>query len=103
LCKATRTRARLTARLCADLVEKFVYCLTDAFESSRLGYRQVWTGDVPGLGGDLVLGDKVFCRRAVNSWPPLEIAENQIHGVGNLRHEVVDVGVPVAIVGGGEE
>src|SRR6185437_2795131 len=39
----------------------------------------------------------------MNSRPPFDIAEDQIHGIGNLRHEVVDVSVPVAIVSGGEE
>jgi hypothetical protein len=99
-----RTRGkRLTARLGADLVQKFVYCLTDALKPSRLGYRQIRTGNVPGFGGDLVPGDKVFRRRTMNSGPPLEIAEDQIHRVRNLRHEVVDVSIPVAIIGSGEE
>src|SRR6185503_4563996 len=87
----------------SDLVQEFLYGPADAFESSRLGYRQIRTGDVPSLGGDLVPSDKVFRRRAVNSRPSLQIAEDQIHGVRNFRHEVVDISVPIAIVSGGEE
>ena len=34
---------------------------------------------------------------------PDEIGEYQIHGIGDLRHEVVDISIPLAIVRGGEE
>src|SRR5206468_1931814 len=41
--------------------------------------------------------------RAANSRPTFGIAELEIQDVGDLRREVLDVGVPVAIVGGTEE
>jgi hypothetical protein len=37
----------------ADLVQEFVNRLTDALKPSCLGYCQIRTGDVPGLGCDL--------------------------------------------------
>src|SRR5262249_52164559 len=52
---------------------------------------------------DLELCDPVFHRRAVNSRPPHAITEKQIQFVRDLRREVVDVGVPLAVEGGGEE
>ena len=70
---------------------------------SGLRHRQIWVGNVPSLGCDLMLGNKVFYRWAVDSRPTLDIAEQQIHCIGNLGHEVVDVGVPFPVVGGGEE
>src|SRR5262245_57361556 len=74
----------LTTPLRADLVQEFVKSLTDTLEPSCLGHGQIRTGDVPGLGCDLVTGDKVFHRRVVNPRPSLDIAKEQIHGVGNL-------------------
>jgi hypothetical protein len=39
----------------------------------------------------------------VKSRVPLGIAEQHIQRIGNLRREVVDIGVPLVVVGGGEE
>src|ERR1041384_1113443 len=39
----------------------------------------------------------------MNSRPALKIAKDQIHGIGNLRHEVIDIRVPIAVVSGGEK
>src|SRR4030095_6467562 len=89
-------------RLC-DLVEKLLNGFTDALEASCLATREMCIGDVPCVRRDLVLDDPVFHLRAPNPRPPHGIAEQQIHSVGNLRREVVDVRVPLAIVGGGEE
>ena len=50
-----------------------------------------------------VLDDPVLHLRAVNPRPAFASRENDVHFVGNLRREVVDIGVPLAIVGGGEE
>src|SRR6185312_983982 len=102
-CNLDHSKKKLTAWLRADFVQEFVKRLTDALEPSRLGYRQIRTGDVPGIGGDLVLNEPVLYVRVVNSRPSLEIAEHQVHGSRDLCHEVVDIGVPLAIVGGGEE
>src|ERR1043166_447991 len=87
----------------ADLVREFIQRLTDALQSSRLRYPQLGTGAIPGVGGNLVPGDKVFHRRVMNSRPTFDIAEEQIHGVRNLRDEVVDISIPVAIVGRSKE
>jgi hypothetical protein len=51
-----------------------------------------------------VAGDPVRRRRRVtHSWVTLEIAQPQIHRVRNLRREVRDVGVEVAVIGRREE
>src|ERR1043165_6494387 len=39
----------------------------------------------------------------MNARPALEIAKDQIHRIRNLRHEVIDISIPVAIVSGGEK
>ena len=60
-------------------------------------------GDVPAFGGDLVFGDPVLDFRAVNARPAFPARKEDVHFIGDLRHEVVDVDVPVAVVGSGEE
>src|SRR5262249_13438751 len=62
----------------SDFVEKFFKRAADALEPSCLGYRQIRTGDVPGLGRDLVFDDPVFDLRAVNPRIPLAIAQQNI-------------------------
>src|SRR5262245_3179667 len=89
-------------RLC-EVVEKLLDGLAYAIEPSRLRRGQVRTVDVPGLGRRLVAGDPILHRRAMNSWITLAIAQPQIHGIRNLRREVVDVRVKVAVVGRREE
>ena len=49
------------------------------------------------------LTSQSFTFGLVNARPALEVAEEDVHRRGNLRHEVVDVGVPLAVVRGGEE
>src|SRR4030095_15909936 len=83
--------------LLADLVQELVQRLADTLEPSGLRHRQVWIGDVPARCRNLVTDDPVLHRRAVNPRPSLAIGEQQVQVVGNLRREVVDVGVPVAI------
>src|SRR5256885_8832612 len=91
------------ATLVADLVEELVSCLADAFHSLDVPYRQIRMGDVPAFGGDLVFGDPVLDFRAVNARPAFPARKEDVHFIGDLRHEVVDVDVPVAVVGSGEE
>src|SRR6185312_3208229 len=76
----------------------------DLFEPSGLRRGQIRTVDVPGLGRDLVASDPVRRRgRVTHSWVTLKIAQPQIHRVRNLRREVRDVGVEVAVIGRREE
>src|SRR5262245_60652036 len=87
-----------------DPVEQFIDGLADLFELSGFRRGQVRTIDVPGLGRDLVLGDPVRrCLRVTHSWVTLAIAQPQIHRMRNLRREVLDVGVKVAVIGRREE
>src|SRR5256886_5402094 len=83
------------ATLVADLVEELVSCLADAFHSLDVPYRQIRMGDVPAFGGDLVFGDPVLDFRAVNARPAFPARKEDVHFIGDLRHEVVDVDVPV--------
>src|SRR5262245_38100537 len=85
------------------LVEEFLECLADPREPTRLRYRQIRIGNVPGVGRDLVLDEPVLDVRMVDPRPPLEVAEEDVHRRRDLGHEVVDVGVPLAVVRGGEE
>ena len=73
------------------------------FTPCGLRHRQIRVGDVPAFCGDLVLDDPVFHLRAVNPRPAFESREDDVHFVGYLRREVVDIGVPLAVVGGREE
>ena len=78
--------------------------LPTRFEPRRgLRHRQIRMGDVPAFCRDLVLDDPVLHLRAANPWPAFERREDDVHVIGNLRREVVDIGVPLAVVGGREE
>src|SRR5882672_2236517 len=84
----------------SDLVEQFLDGLADLFEPSGLRRGQVRAVNVPGLGRDLVTGDPIRRRlRITHSWITLAIAQPQIHGIRDLRREVFDVGVKVAVIG----
>jgi hypothetical protein len=60
-------------------------------------------GDVPALSRDLVFRDIVFRLGAANSRPAFPRRVDDVEVIGNLRNEVVDVGVPVAVIGCGEQ
>jgi hypothetical protein len=77
--------------------------VADALEPLGLHHRQIRIGDVPAIGRDLVLHDPVLHRWAVNSRPPHTITETHIQFVRDVRREVLDVGVPLAVVRGGEK
>ena len=55
------------------------------------------------LGRQLVPGDEVLHLGAADSRPSLEAGEQDVHVIRDLRREIVDVGVPVTVVGGGEQ
>src|SRR4029078_10260860 len=89
--------------LASDLVQEFVHRMTDALEASGLRDGQIRTPNIPAFRRDLLACEVVFHLWAVNPRISLAIAEQQINGVGNLRREVFDIGVPLAVVSGGEE
>ena len=87
----------------ADLVEKFVRRIADTRESTGLDHRHIRIGDVPEVRRDLVARDEVFDLRATNPWPTFDIAELKVEDVGDLRREILDVRIPVEIVGSAEQ
>src|SRR6266849_9711763 len=87
----------------ADLVEEFVRGTADALEPSRLDHGQIRIRDVPEVRRDLMLHDVVLHLRATHSGPTFGVAKLQVEDVGNLRCEVLDIGVPVAVVGGAKQ
>src|SRR5262249_27287575 len=80
------------SNLFADLLEPMGFC-----------HRQIRATDVPGVGRELVTDEKVLNVWVANSWPSLDVTKEQIHGRRNLRYEIIDVGVPFAVVGSGEQ
>src|SRR5262245_1924840 len=78
-------------------VEEFVERLADALESSHLAHRQIRIRDVPRGRSDLIADEPVLDRWAANARPPDAIGEQDVHGIGDLRREVIDVGVPLAV------
>src|SRR6266849_663189 len=92
-----------SSRFSADLVEEFFRRLADTLEPSGLHHCQIRIGDVPEVRRDLVFRDVIFHLRTTNARPSFGIAELEVQDVGDLRREVLDVDVPVAIVGGAEE
>src|SRR6188472_4384978 len=89
--------------LVAELVQELVRGLTDALEPADVRHRQIRVGDVPTFCIDLVTGEVVLRARAANPRPAFESTIQDIQIVGDLRREVVDVGIPLAVEGGAEE
>src|SRR5262245_5265542 len=94
-----RTRANDEPPRLSNLVEEFLSGLADALHALDVPHRQIRMGDVPAFCRDLVLGDPVFYLRTVNARPAFPGRKENVHFVGDLRHEVLDVDVPVAVVG----
>src|SRR5215471_18633239 len=90
------------ADLVADLVQELLDGLADAPEAPGFGNREV-VGDVPALRGDLVACKVVLRLGAADAGPALPRRVDDVEEVGDLRREVVDVGIPVAVVRGREE
>src|SRR5262245_5062561 len=86
-----------------NLVEEFLNRLTRTLHACGLRHRQIRMGDVPAFCCDLMLDDPVLYLGAANPRPALACGEDDIHLVGDLRCEVIDVGVPLAVVGCREE
>src|SRR6516165_10570970 len=87
----------------SNLVEEFLSGLADALHAVDVPYRQIRMGHVPAFCCDLVLGDPVFHLRAANPRPAFTWGEEDVHLVGYLRREVIDIGIPLAVVGSREE
>src|SRR5262245_39604702 len=87
----------------ADLVEEFVDCLADALEPENLRHRQIRIGDVPAFGRDLVLDEVILRAWTANAGPAVPSRVDDVQIVRNLRHKVVNIRVPIAVEGGGEE
>src|SRR5215469_285507 len=90
-------------RRLANLVEEFLNGLADALHAGDVPYRQIRMGDVPTFCRDLMVSDPVFHLGTVNSRPAFPKRKEDVQFVGNFRHEVLNVGVPLAVVGSGEE
>src|ERR1700733_6004549 len=93
---------RVAARL-SNFVEEFVHCLADAPEPENLRYREIRICDVPAFRGDLMLDEVILRFWTANAGPAVPRGVDDVEIVGNLRYEVVDIGVPIAAVGRGEE
>src|SRR5262249_45275186 len=87
----------------SNLVEEFLSGLPDALHAVDVPYCQIGMGDVPACCRDLMLLDPVLHLGTVNARPAFPSRKEDVHFVGDLRHEALDVDVPVAVVGGGEE
>jgi len=88
--------------LSVDLVEKFFHGI--AMRSSRLvsHHGQIRMVDVPEVRRDLVARNCDLLPSGLRTpGQPSVSPKLEVKDVGNLRREVFDVGVPVAIVSGG--
>src|SRR5262249_11490384 len=86
-----------------NLVHELVHGFADTLQPARLRNRQIREGDVPPLGRHLVLGEVVLRLRTADARPAFPGRVDDVEIVRNLGREVVDVRVPVAVIGGGEE
>src|SRR6188474_3157323 len=86
-----------------NLVQELVNRLADALQPEDLRHGHVRISDVPAVRRDLVRGQVVLRAWTANAWPPVPGGVDDVEVIGNLRHEVVDIGVPVAVIGRGEE
>ena len=68
-----------------------------------LSQSELRIGDEPTFRCDLVLNEVIFRPRAANPRPAFPRRVHEVQIVGNLRDEVVDIGVPIAVERSGEE
>src|SRR5262245_35576621 len=99
---ASLVRAAVGGRL-ADLVKKFVHGLAYALQPLNLRHSQIRIGDVPAFCRDLMFGEVILRSWAANARPAVPGGVDYVEIVGYLCHEVVNVGVPIAVKGRGEE
>jgi hypothetical protein len=84
-------------------VEQPVHRSRDLQRAPDGGYCCLGERDIPMRSGDLVLHDIVLHLWRGDSGPALRLGKDHIKQVGDQRGEIVDIGVPVAVVGGSEE
>src|SRR5262245_53542737 len=87
----------------ANLVEEFVHGLADTLQPENLRHRQIRIGDVPAFRRDLVLDEVSLRSGMANAGPAVPGGVDDVQIVGNLRDEVVNIGVPIAVKGRGEK
>src|SRR5215472_13291908 len=87
--------------LLCNLVEELICRLADPLQSSRLRHGQIRKCDIPARCSHLVLRKVIFRLWTANTWPALPCRVDDVQVVGNFRHEVVNIGVPVAVEGSG--
>src|SRR5271166_6119637 len=90
-------------RFSGDLVEEFVDRRGDLLEPPGLHHRQIRIGNVPEVRLDLMLHDEILYFCAADPWPTFDFTELEVEDIWDLGAEVIDVGIPVAVVSAGEE
>src|SRR5215468_1053013 len=98
-----RTPERTMSERLLNLVEELVERRADLLELSQVPDGEVGEGDIPGAGGDLVLCDVVLHGGTMDARPAFTVAEHHVELIGNLRGEVVDIRVPLAVICRGEQ
>src|SRR6185436_1560794 len=86
-----------------DLVEKFVSRLAESLQPVDLSQSELRIGHEPAFGRDLVLDEVIFRSWAANPRPAFPGGIHKVEIVWNQRDEVVDICVPIAVEGSGEE
>src|SRR5262245_52001533 len=81
-----------------DLVEELVERRTDFLEPFQVPDGEVGLSNIPGAGRDLVLCDVILHGGATDARPPFAVAEHHVELIGNMRGEVVDIRVPLAVI-----
>src|SRR5258708_5415799 len=86
-------------------IEQLVEGLGDLLVSVHVLDGGVGVGAVPTVGCHLVRGDEIhgLLRGVAEARPPVDFLEDKVQHLGNHCCEVVDVGIPVAVVGGAEQ
>ena len=90
-------------RCYCNLVEEFVSCLADALQPLDLSQSEIRIGDEPAFCRDLVLNEVILRSGVANPRPAFPGRVHEVQIVWNQRDEVVDIGVPIAVEGSGEE
>src|SRR5512133_3562145 len=86
-----------------DLVEKFVSRLAEPLQPVDLSQSELRIGDEPAFCRDLVLNEVIFRPWVANPRPAFPSGIHKVEIVWNQRDEVVDISVPIAVEGSGEE
>src|SRR4030095_14352434 len=85
----------------SNLFEEFLDRGADFLELSRVPDGDVGITDLPAGGRDLMLDDEVLHGGVADARPAFTVAEDHVEVIGNDRGEVVDVRVPIPVIGCG--